>query len=103
MESFGLAIGSVRSPWIQYITNLIETDLRRKTNRSHALRPIDQVLIAMCFLACSRLSVSGEDRKSSAGQGDERGLTPLVASSRAAFPIFPTDREPGTGYAFLCE
>ena len=36
---------------IQYITNLIETDLRRKTNRSHALRPIDQVLIALRFYA----------------------------------------------------
>lgn len=36
---------------IQFITNLIETDLRRKTNRSHVLRPIDQVLIALRFYA----------------------------------------------------
>ena len=36
---------------IQYITNLIEIDLRRKTNRSHALRPIDQVLTALRFYA----------------------------------------------------
>ena len=40
---------------IQYITYLIETDLRRKTNRSHALRPIDQVLIALRFYASGNL------------------------------------------------
>ena len=36
---------------IQYITNLIEADLRRKTKRGHALEPIDQVLIALRFYA----------------------------------------------------
>ena len=46
---------------IQYITNLTETDLRRKTNRSHALRPIDQVLIAMRFYASGNfLQVIGD-------------------------------------------
>ena len=46
---------------IQYITNLIETDLRRKTNRSHALRPIDQVLIALRFYASGNfLQVIGD-------------------------------------------
>ena len=46
---------------IQFITNLIETDLRRKTNRSHALRPIDQVLIALRFYASGNfLQVIGD-------------------------------------------
>ena len=46
---------------IQYITNLIETDLRRKTNRSHALRPIDQVLMALRFYASGNfLQVIGD-------------------------------------------
>ncbi|XP_067033233.1 uncharacterized protein [Acropora muricata] len=46
---------------IQYITNLIETDLRRKTKRSHALRPIDQVLIALRFYASGNfLQVIGD-------------------------------------------
>ena len=46
---------------IQFITNLIETDLRRKTNRSHALRPIDQVLIALRFYASGNvLQVTGD-------------------------------------------
>ena len=46
---------------IQYITNLIKTDLRQKTNRSHALRPIDQVLIALHFCASGNfLQVIGD-------------------------------------------
>ncbi|XP_029208930.2 putative nuclease HARBI1 [Acropora millepora] len=46
---------------IQFITNLIETYLRRKTNRSHALRPIDQVLIALRFYASGNfLQVIGD-------------------------------------------
>ena len=36
---------------IQHIRNLIETDLPQKTNRSHVLRPIDQVLRALHFYA----------------------------------------------------
>ena len=36
---------------IDYITNPIEADLRRKTKRNHALKPIDQVLIALRFYA----------------------------------------------------
>ena len=36
---------------IEYNTNLIETDLQRKTNRYNALKPIDQVLIAIQFYA----------------------------------------------------
>ena len=36
---------------IEYNTNLIETDLQRKTNCYNALKPIDQVLIAIQFYA----------------------------------------------------
>ena len=36
---------------IEYNTNLIETDLLRKTNRYNAVKPIDQVLIAIQFYA----------------------------------------------------
>ena len=46
---------------IQYIRNLIEPDLRRKTNRSHASRPIDRVLIALRFYASGNfLQVIGD-------------------------------------------
>ena len=34
---------------IEYNTNLIETNLQRKTNCYYALKPIDQVLIALQF------------------------------------------------------
>ena len=36
---------------IEYITNLIEADLRRKTKCGHALVPIDLVLLAVRFHA----------------------------------------------------
>ena len=36
---------------IKYNTNLIETDLKRKTNCYNAVKPIDQVLIAIQFYA----------------------------------------------------
>ena len=36
---------------IEYNTNLIETNLQRKTNCYYALKPIDQVLIALQFYA----------------------------------------------------
>ena len=36
---------------IKYNTNLIENDLQRKTNCYNALKPIDQVLIAIQFYA----------------------------------------------------
>lgn len=46
---------------IQYITNLIGADLQRKTNRNHALKPIDQVLMALRFYASgSFLQVIGD-------------------------------------------
>ena len=35
----------------EYDTNLIEADLQRKTNCYYALKPIDQVLIALQFYA----------------------------------------------------
>ena len=40
---------------IEYNTNLIETDLQRKTNCYNALKPINQVLIAIQFYASSCL------------------------------------------------
>jgi len=46
------------------------------------------------FLACSRLSASGDDPKSGRGT---TGCT-RSRSSRAAFSIVPTDQESGTGY-----
>ena len=36
---------------IEYNTNLIETNLQRKTNCYYAMKPIDQVLIALQFYA----------------------------------------------------
>ena len=36
---------------IEYNTNLIETDLQRKTNCCNALKPIDHLLIAVQFYA----------------------------------------------------
>ena len=36
---------------IEYNTNLIETNLQRKTNCYYVLKPIDQVLIALQFYA----------------------------------------------------
>ena len=40
---------------IEYNTNLIEADLQRKTNCYYALKPIDQVLIALQFYASGGL------------------------------------------------
>ena len=40
---------------IEHNTNLIETDLQGKTNCYYALKPIDQVLIALQFYASSGL------------------------------------------------
>ena len=40
---------------IEYNTNLIKADLQRKTNCCYALKPIDQVLIALQFYASSGL------------------------------------------------
>ena len=40
---------------IEYNTNLIGVDLQRKTNCSYALKPIDQVLIALQFYASGGL------------------------------------------------
>ena len=38
---------------IEYNANLIEADLQRKTNCYYALKPLDQVLIALQFYAAS--------------------------------------------------
>ena len=40
---------------IEYNTNLIETNLQRETNCYYALKPIDQVLIAVQFYASGGL------------------------------------------------
>ena len=40
-----------QSDLIEYNTNLIETDLQRKTNCYNAQKPINQVLIAIQFYA----------------------------------------------------
>ena len=40
---------------IEYSTNLIEADLQRKTNCYYALKPIDQVPIALQFYASGGL------------------------------------------------
>ena len=40
---------------LEYNTNLIEADLQRKTNCYNALKPIDQVLIAIQFYASGGL------------------------------------------------
>lgn len=46
---------------ILFITNLVFDDLRRKSKRSHALCPLDQVLIALRFYASgSFLQVIGD-------------------------------------------
>ena len=40
---------------IEYTTNLIKADLQRKANCYYALKPIDQVLIALHFYASGGL------------------------------------------------
>ena len=40
---------------IEYNTNLVETNLQRETNCYYALKPIDQVLIALQFYASGGL------------------------------------------------
>ena len=58
---------------IEYNTNLIETDLQRKTNRYNALKPIDQVLIAIQFYASGcLLQVVGDTT------GVDKSIVPLT-------------------------
>jgi len=46
---------------IQYITNLLADNLRRKTNRNHPLSALQQVLISLRFYASgSFLQVAGD-------------------------------------------
>ena len=78
---------------IQYITNLIETDLRRKTNRSHALRPIDQVLIALRFYASGNfLQVIGDTvgvDKSTVSRA-VHDVSQLLSAKQSMFIKWPT-------------
>ena len=78
---------------IEYITSLIETDLRRKTNRSHALRPIDQVLIALRFYASGNfLQVIGDTvgvDKSTVSRA-VHDVSQLLSAKQSMFIKWPT-------------
>ena len=78
---------------IQYITHLIETDLRPKTNRSHALRPIDQVLIALRFYASGNfLQVIGDTvgvDKSTVSRA-VHDVSQLLSAKQSMFIKWPT-------------
>ena len=78
---------------IQYITSLIETDLRRKTNRSRALRPIDQVLIALRFYASGNfLQVIGDTvgvDKSTVSRA-VHDVSQLLSAKQSMFIKWPT-------------
>ena len=50
-QNFALDLAEPQLDLIEYNTNLIETDLQKKTNCFNALKPIDQVLIAMQLYA----------------------------------------------------
>ena len=78
---------------IQYITNLIETDLRRKTNHNHALRPIDQLLIALRFYASGNfLQVIGDTvgvDKSTVSRA-VHDVSQLLSAKQSMFIKWPT-------------
>ena len=60
IKSFALPT-ELAEPQLNTIPNLIEMDLQRKTNCYYALKPIDQVLIALQFYtSCGLLQVVGD-------------------------------------------
>lgn len=78
---------------IEYITNLLEVDLRRKTKRGHALKPIDQVLIALRFYASGNfLQVIGDTigvDKSTVSRA-VHDVSQLLSTKQSEFIKWPT-------------
>ena len=79
---------------INFILDLIKEDLKRKTKRNHALRPIDQLLIALRFYASgSFLQVIGDTigvDKSTVSRV-VHNVSSLLAAKQAQFIKWPTD------------
>lgn len=71
----------------------METDLRRKTNRRHALRPIDQVLITLRFYASGNfLQVIGDTvgvDKSTVSRA-VHDISQLLSAKQSMFIKWPT-------------
>ena len=80
---------------INFILNLIKEDLKRKTKRNHALRPIDQLLIALRFHASgSFLQVIGETiwvDKYTVSRVVQNVSRLLAAKRQTQFIKWPTD------------
>ena len=78
---------------IEFITNLIEVDLRRKTKRGHALDPMDQVLLALRFYASGNfLEVIGDTvgvNKATVSRA-VRNVSQLLSAKYTEFIKWPT-------------